>query len=207
MQFQDYFGQNYDLSDNFVFTPLPNDKILDLSLVLGWGSEVSCPRTLPRKNPEDLVRLEPRNPGLRVEHLATEPCGTLLNFKPWSHRANRRVADKKSFNPFISVLCSFLIQWIRSLSGDVRWCLFRLFWSFDHVQNFLPNKTDRDARLMYGCYVASVRRHEFCHLITKLCMFCPFSLRNKSICRSDQAFRLIQPDSIMKTTNKTLIQR
>ena len=41
------------------------------------GSEVSCPRTLPRKNPEDLVRLEPRTPGLRVKHLTTEPRGTL----------------------------------------------------------------------------------------------------------------------------------
>ena len=43
------------------------------------GSEVSCPRTLPRKNPEDLVRLKPRTPGLRVKHLTTEPCGTLIN--------------------------------------------------------------------------------------------------------------------------------
>ena len=41
------------------------------------GSEVSCPRTLPRKNPEDLVRLEPRTPGLRVKYLTTEPRGTL----------------------------------------------------------------------------------------------------------------------------------
>ena len=39
---------------------------------------MSCPRTLPRKNPEDLVRLEPRIPGLRVKHLTTEPRGTLL---------------------------------------------------------------------------------------------------------------------------------
>ena len=42
------------------------------------GSEVSCPRTLPRKNPEDLVRLEPRTPGFRVKHLSTEPRGTHL---------------------------------------------------------------------------------------------------------------------------------
>ena len=41
------------------------------------GSEVSCPRTLPRKNPEDPVRLEPRTPGLRVKHFTTEPRGTL----------------------------------------------------------------------------------------------------------------------------------
>ena len=35
------------------------------------GTEVSCPRTLPLKNPEDPVRLE------RVEHFTTEPRGTL----------------------------------------------------------------------------------------------------------------------------------
>ena len=33
------------------------------------GSEVSCPRTLGRMNPEDPVRLEPRTPGLRVKTL------------------------------------------------------------------------------------------------------------------------------------------
>ena len=42
-------------------------------------SEVSCPRTLPRKNPEDPVKLEPRTPGLQVKHLTTEPHGTLFN--------------------------------------------------------------------------------------------------------------------------------
>ena len=41
------------------------------------GSEVSCPRTLPRKNPEDPVRLETRTPGLQVKHSTTEPPGTL----------------------------------------------------------------------------------------------------------------------------------
>ena len=43
------------------------------------GSEMSCQRTLPRKNPEDLVRLEPRTPGLQVKHFTTEPRGTLCN--------------------------------------------------------------------------------------------------------------------------------
>ena len=47
-----------------------------VSPVLRWGSEVSCPRTLPRKNPEDPVRLEPRTPGLRVKHFTTEPRRT-----------------------------------------------------------------------------------------------------------------------------------
>ena len=37
---------------------------------------MSYPRTLPRKNPEDLVRLEPRTPGLQVKHFTTEPRGT-----------------------------------------------------------------------------------------------------------------------------------
>ena len=48
-----------------------------VSQVLGWGSEVSCPRTLPKKKtPEDPVRLEPRTPGLRVKHFTTEPRRT-----------------------------------------------------------------------------------------------------------------------------------
>ena len=59
-----------------------------VSPVLGWGSEVSCPRTLPRKNPEDPVRLEPRTPGLQVKHFTTEPRRT-----PW-------VKEKMLVNPF-----------------------------------------------------------------------------------------------------------
>ena len=43
-----------------------------VSPVLGWGSEVSYLRTLPQKNPEDPVRLEPRTPGLRVKHFTFE---------------------------------------------------------------------------------------------------------------------------------------
>ena len=54
------------------------------------GSEVSCPRTLPRKNPEDLVRLEPRTPGLRVKHLTTEPRGTL---KKTAEKFSKRVEN------------------------------------------------------------------------------------------------------------------
>ena len=41
------------------------------------GSEVSCPRTLPRKSHQDPVRLEPRTPGLQVKHFTTGPRGTL----------------------------------------------------------------------------------------------------------------------------------
>ena len=81
----------------------------------------------------------------------------------------------------------------------VRRCPFQPVLSFVHVQNFPPEKTDKDTRLMYGYYVAymlhksiatvlSIRGDEFCHRITKLCMFCPLSLRKKSVCRSDQAF-------------------
>ena len=45
------------------------------------GSEVSCPRTLPRKKPEDPVRLETRTPGLQVKHFTTEPLRTLTEMK------------------------------------------------------------------------------------------------------------------------------
>ena len=98
-----------------------------------------------------------------------------IDFKPWSRRANGRVRDKKSFYPFISVLYSFLIRWIRSLSGDVRWCPF---------QNFPPYKRTETpvwCTLLCGSYayksidrVSSVRGDEFCHRITKFCVFCPF---------------------------------
>ena len=40
------------------------------------GLRVSCRRTLPRKNPEDPVRLEPETPGLRVKHFTTDPRRT-----------------------------------------------------------------------------------------------------------------------------------
>ena len=60
----------------------------------------------------------------------------LLLLKPWSHWANGRVTDKKSFYRFISVLCSFLIRWIRFLSGDVRWCPFRPVLSLNMFKTF-----------------------------------------------------------------------
>ena len=49
-----------------------------VSPVLGWALKChaqghSHEKTLPRKNPEDQVRLEPRTPGLRVKHFTTEP--------------------------------------------------------------------------------------------------------------------------------------
>ena len=45
-----------------------------VSQVLGWGSEVSCPRTPPT----DPVRLEPRTPLLRVKHFTPETRETSL---------------------------------------------------------------------------------------------------------------------------------
>ena len=58
-----------------------------VSSVLGWGSAVSCPRTLPRKKPKDQVRLEPRTPGLRVKHFNTEPRTTPLRInREYVHR-------------------------------------------------------------------------------------------------------------------------
>ena len=63
--FQSYHGDNSHYSCLSWVSP-----------VLGWGSEVSCPRILPRKNPEDTVRLETRIPGLRFKHSTSEPCRT-----------------------------------------------------------------------------------------------------------------------------------
>ena len=63
--FQLYHGDSSHYSYPFWVSP-----------VLGWGSEVSSPRTLPWKNPKDPVRLEPRTPGLQVKHFTTEPRGT-----------------------------------------------------------------------------------------------------------------------------------
>ena len=65
-------------------------------------SEVSCPRTLPRKNPGDPVRLEPRPPGLRVKHFTTEPCGTLLQ-KCRKHSEKRRNFSLREISPFPTV--------------------------------------------------------------------------------------------------------
>ena len=60
------------------------------------GFEVSCPRTLPRKNPEDPVRLEPMTPGLRVKHFTTEPHGTLGR----KHCGKRRNCLLRAISPF-----------------------------------------------------------------------------------------------------------
>ena len=62
-----------------------------VSPVLGWGSEVSYPRTIPRKNLGDPVRLKPRIPGLLVKHFTTEPRRT-----PWE----KENASYKNFPHF-----------------------------------------------------------------------------------------------------------
>ena len=64
--FQSYHGENSHYSSLSWVSP-----------VLGWGSEMSCPRTLPRKKPENPVRLEPRTPRLRVKHLRMTHAGPL----------------------------------------------------------------------------------------------------------------------------------
>ena len=101
------------------------------------GSEVSCPRTLPRKNPEDLVWLEPRTPGLRVKHRTTEPSGTLLkinfdpklnslknsialeNTKPNAYRKN--CCSQKYFDTYShTFVCLFTVVY-KELHETVKW--------------------------------------------------------------------------------------
>ena len=48
-----------------------------VSPVLGWALKCLAQGHSHEKNPEDLVRLEPRTPGFRVKHFTTEPRGTL----------------------------------------------------------------------------------------------------------------------------------
>ena len=67
--------------------------------VLGRGAEVSCPRTLPRKNPEDPVRLEPRTPWLQVKHFTTEPRRTL--------KSRLELSKLKAHNKDNRSLCCF----------------------------------------------------------------------------------------------------
>ena len=46
-----------------------------VSPVLGWALKCLAQGHSHEKYPEDLVRLEPRTPGLQVKHLTTEPRG------------------------------------------------------------------------------------------------------------------------------------
>ena len=72
-RFKQYFSR-------ITATGLCNLGLSWISPVLGWGSDVSYPRTLPWKNPEDPVRLEPRTPGLWVKYFTTEPRWTPFLF-------------------------------------------------------------------------------------------------------------------------------
>ena len=66
-----------------------------VSPVLGWDSKVSCPRTFPRKNPEDPVRLEPRTPGLQVKHFITEPRRTPNDNSKKKKKKKKKKTEKK----------------------------------------------------------------------------------------------------------------
>ena len=83
-----------------------------VSPVLGWGSEVSYPRTLPRKNPEDPVRLEPRTSGLRVKHFTTESRrthhkdGNLF----FSHLYNRQNLRREEYTRPCTHFCKSIIS-------------------------------------------------------------------------------------------------
>ena len=87
----------------------------------------------------------------------------------------------------------FLVRQCPVMSGDVhfaQWEVLRMF------KTSTAQNGQRHIRLMYGHCVAytlhkliiNVRGYEFCHLITKFCMFCLFSLRNISFSPLDQDF-------------------
>ena len=89
------------------------------------GSEVSCPGTLPRKNPEDPVRLEPRTPGLRVKHFNTEPQGTHININTPSTFYKTTSATYFSSSSFRlrSSSSSFLFRSYSNLSSSSIWAI------------------------------------------------------------------------------------
>ena len=82
------------------------------------SSEVLCPRTLPRKNPEDPVQLEPRTPRLQVKDFATEPRWTLtdleqsLDMQKNLPRATSRVCETLiSMTPFFQKCNLYIWPW------------------------------------------------------------------------------------------------
>ena len=77
-----------------------------VSTVLGYGSEVSCPRTLLWKNPEDLVWLESGTPGLWVTlyHWATQdPPYLIKKYVPFPTMF--ATLPKIIFNFFTTLFC------------------------------------------------------------------------------------------------------
>ena len=80
---------------------------------------------------------------------------------------------------FVSYPVNPLFVWrCPVMSSDVRFVRFEVLSMF---KTFPLDKTDRDACLMYGRYVASIRGDEFCHRITKFCMFCPAESSSKQV--------------------------
>ena len=93
-----------------------------VSPVLGWGSEVSCSRILPRKNPEDPVPLEPRTPGLRVKHFTTEPRRTPILIQV---TGDTGLLDREKC---LNEWCFAAFNIISAISRDqlIRSCIFRV---------------------------------------------------------------------------------
>ena len=86
-----------------------------VSPVLGKALKCLAQRHSHEKNPEDLVRLEPRTPGLRIKHLTTEPP---FPHKPWFSRVcstsllktlweKEKLFVKSNFSFSLSVFYSF----------------------------------------------------------------------------------------------------
>ena len=83
--FQSYYGD----SSHYLYLSW-------VSPIQGWCSEVSCPRALICKSPQDPMRLEPRTPGLRVKHFTTEPCRTPIRIV--GSMTHRKLTKSHSFN-------------------------------------------------------------------------------------------------------------
>ena len=127
-----------------------------VSPVLGWGSEVSWPRTLPRKNPADPVRLEPRTPGLRVKqtfyHWATHDPETIL--KKGQKCSKQTVSHFHIFATFkgkktILFVISVKCDWVR-----------KFFWHFNfrlHLSDCYTIFEDAHADSANWCIILFVK--------------------------------------------------
>ena len=69
-----------------------------VSPVLGSALKCLAQGHSHEKNPENLVRLKPRTPGLRVKHLTTEPRGTLVDIE-----GNQEIAGFRRPTSFFKV--------------------------------------------------------------------------------------------------------
>ena len=84
-----------------------------VSQVLGWGSDVSFPRTLPRKT----WRIKPRTPGLQVKHFTTEIRRTPKPCVNWSSDM-QNIGQQRTISMQVS-----LTQCIQFLSCTI-WIFF-----------------------------------------------------------------------------------